>query len=721
MSKDKDEQNKDETFTLEEILAEFGRGDGGKAEPEDRRDTRDTIRLPVLPRTGDEPPFTGRKKYNVVVFPGPAADLPPDAVREDPEDVEEEEKVLDFPRETGPASDNPIAEGLNRLLKKADEYAGHMFEEEGTEHDEEVRRAERYIPGVDVEEDDEEDAPPRRERKRRPPPPPAPDLPPAQLFRRYGKGLKLLRLRTVLVFLLAVPLIYLSVAEAAGLPLPGPLSASRDIQLCGMAGLLGAAMLLSIDVLLRGLFQLLRLRMGMDTLLAFSCTAALADTLTLLRVEGGPERLPYCAAAVLALGFTMAGVWHKRRGQRAACRTAASASEPYLVTLDEGKWDGRDTYAKWSGAPIGFGRQIQSEDGAQRIFYVACPMLFTACVLFSVLASVGRERPWDILWCLSATLAASSSFSGALCYGMPWDALSRRLAGVGAALAGWEGVAGSARGSGLLLHDGDLFPPGTVSLNGIKVFGDFPVEKVVAVTATLIRDSGSGLNKLFHDLLRSQGALYRRAARFEFHEGGGVSAEIRGDLVLVGSASFMHLMEVTLPQGLNVKNAVFCAIDGELAGVFALNYTLNSAVEPALNALIRNRIGPVLATRDFNLIPAMLRQRFKLPVEKMDFPAVERRVELSDETQDHALTLFAVLCREGLGPYADAVVGGRRLRLAVRISALLACAGAFAGVLLAFYLTFVGSYVSLSPANLLVFLLMWSVPTPLIAGWVNRY
>ena len=47
------------------------------------------------------------------------------------------------------ASDNPIAEGLNRLMQKADDYAGHMFEEEGAEQDEAVRRAERYIPGTD--------------------------------------------------------------------------------------------------------------------------------------------------------------------------------------------------------------------------------------------------------------------------------------------------------------------------------------------------------------------------------------------------------------------------------------------------------------------------------------------------------------------------------------------------------------------------------------------
>lgn len=102
---------------------------------------------------------------------------------------------------------------------------------------------------------------------------------------------------------------------------------------------------------------------------------------------------------------------------------------------------------------------------------------------------------------------------------MPWNSLCRRLSGVGAAIAGWDGVAGG-NGAGILLTDTDLFPPGSVALNGIKIFGNFSVEKVVAVTATLIRDSGSGLDKIFHDLLRSQGAIYRRCSAFERCEGG---------------------------------------------------------------------------------------------------------------------------------------------------------------------------------------------------------
>ena len=259
-----------------------------------------------------------------------------------------------------------------------------------------------------------------------------------------------------------------------------------------------------------------------------------------------------------------------------------------------------------------------------------------------------------------------------------------------------------------------------MALNGIKVFGDFPVDKVVANTASLIKESGCGLDKIFHDLLRSQGCVYRRVSQFYSYEGG-LSALVRDQQVLVGSSAFMHLMEIPLPPGLNVKNAVFCAIDGELAGIFALSYTLHGTLEPSLNSLIRNRITPVMATRDFNLIPAMLRQRFKLPVDKMEFPPAERRIELSDEDQEHSDILTAVLCREGVAPYSEAVVGAVRLRRAVRVAAVLASLGAVAGLVLAFYLTFVCSYASLSAGNLLVFLIMWLVPTPLISGMVNKY
>jgi hypothetical protein len=158
-----------------------------------------------------------------------------------------------------------------------------------------------------------------------------------------------------------------------------------------------------------------------------------------------------------------------------------------------------------------------------------------------------------------------------------------------------------------------------------------------------------------------------------------------------------------------------------LAGIFALNYSLPDTVFPSMEELIEAKIVPVLATRDFNLIPAMLHQRFKLAADKMDFPPVERRRELSDPNQTHGDTLVALLCREGLYPFAEAVTAAKRLRTAAKLGAVVCCAGSALGLVLCTYLTSVSAYHSLSPLSLLVYLLTWFAPVWFLSGWVHRF
>ena len=712
-------------FTLDEILSEYGvapqppkQAPEGEAEQPEEEQAADSPDLPW-----PEAPRRPHRRDNVVAFPGGQSheeepeeeveepgDGQPDPQEEEGEDVQPEDKVIDFPEE-----ESPLTSLLKDLKDKADDYADRMFEESEQMDQEEIRRLEELIPGTDQEEDDIRYV--RRPRKQEPPPP---DLPAQELARTYGKGLKGLRLRTLLVMLLAALSLAVLLVPALNLTWNPPLD-DDQLQVLISAGLLAAGMLLGIDILVQALIRTVKLKFGMDTLTLLACCFTLVDAALLALSQDREGQLPYCAVALTALALMMHGEYHKRCALRLSCRTAAMAAEPYLVTLDEGKWNGKDTYTKWSGVPTGFGSQIQMDDGAQRIYKVVCPVLALACVLFSMLASIGMGKNEHLMWCLSATFTAASALGGTLTYGRPFHKIARRLSQSGAALAGWPGMADSRRGDRVLITDWDLFPPGYVELNGIKVFGDFPVERVVAYTATLIRDSGSGLEKLFHDLLRSQGAIFRKAERLTCYEGGGLSALIRGNQVLVGSAAFMNLMEVELPQGLNVKNAVFCAIDGELAGIFALSYSLPDTVFPALTALLHEKVAPVLATRDFNVIPAMLQQRFKLAADRMDFPPIQRRRELSDPDQEHATTLTAVLCREGLAPFAESVVGARRLRRATRVGAVVSCIGSALGVLLSYYLTSVDAYASISALNLVIYLIMWLLPVWFLTDWAPRY
>ena len=87
--------------------------------------------------------------------------------REPPQAEVGEGKVLEFP---AAEPESPLAAGIEKLNKMADDFAGHMYEEEGAEMDPQVRRVERLVPGVDREEPPPPRRDPRAPAEERPPP-----------------------------------------------------------------------------------------------------------------------------------------------------------------------------------------------------------------------------------------------------------------------------------------------------------------------------------------------------------------------------------------------------------------------------------------------------------------------------------------------------------------------------------------------------------------------
>lgn len=650
-------------------------------------------------------------RTKVIEFPQNEEELPADPV---PRPARKAAPVDEIVPET-PA--RGLAARLATWRRKAEHYADHMYDR--AEPDEEALLAEKYIPGVDQEETS--GAEPVRRRIRRPAKVP-PDTPAAELASRAGRGLKGRGRRLGFALFLSLLTIILSLDLSAGLPFPLPLALPEDpfrLQCLILAGLLLAVGALCWDILWLGLKNLALLRPGAETLTMFAWGFTLADALTAGVLEDRLHCLPCAAVTALGLTFHLWGYQARRKGDRMTAKAAALARSPYVVTLDENKWSGRPAYTKWSGSPVGFGSQMQLPDAGARVYRIAGPLLLLACFLCAAMASVGQDAPGRFLWAASALFTAASPWSALLAYGLPYKKLAARLNRVGAALAGWTGAARS-RAGGILMTDGDLFPPGSVKVSQIKVFGGVATEKAVAYTATLLRVLNCGLTRPFHDLLRTQGAFYREVSGVRPHEGG-MSGIIRNQEVLVGTASFMHLMKVPMPQGLNVKNAVFCSISGQLAGMFLLEYRMSTEVNPSLSALMHADVSPILATRDFNLIPALLEQKFRLPVDRLEFPPVERRLELSRPDQEHDEIPIALLCREGLTAFSDAVVGARRLRSAARLSLLFTVLSAVVGVALTFYLTAVGAYTTLTPMVFLVFMALWLVPELFIANWVNQF
>ena len=708
MSDQKDQKGRPE-YTVDEILAEYGSRGGtasGTKKPEKPGKVVEfpTEKLPPLPPEKDAAPPAGRPVKRPVPKPGtdkPMAEIVPENVG------------------------RALGAHIHTLLRRADNFADHMYDH--AEPDEAARRAEKYIPGVDKEVvPEDEDAPPRRPRLRvvRPRELP-PDTPPSRLAALYGKGLKGQRRRVRLALLLGL------IAVGCSLELPflswkalGPAVEAVGLTVYQLRSLVLSALLLltglvCYEIPAAGAKQLAALRPRAESILLLAWAFTLLDGVTAGRLDPRYGCLPYSAVTALGLAFALRGAHARRRGDRLSAKTAAQVRTPYVVARDETLWSNKPTFTKTSGSSVGFGSQLQMEDGGQRAYRFAAPLLLLGGLLCALLASVGQNAPGRFLWAASACFTASASWTALLAFGLPYGQLAARLQQVGAALAGWVGAARCGKG-GVIVSDGDLFPTGSVTVAQVKVFGSAATEKVVGYTASMTRAMACGLTRTFHDLLRTQGAMYREVSGLEWHEGG-ASGLIRGKEVLVGTAAYMHLMEVPLPAGHNIKNAVFCAIGGQLSGMFLLQYAMDGGVNPSLSALMAAGLSPVLATRDPNLIPALLEQKFKLPVDKMEFPPVGRRLELSQPEPQGDGALVALLGREGLGAYCDALVGGRRLRQATRLGLAFALTGAALGLCLTFYLTSIAAFGSLTVGSFLIFMAAWLVPEALIANWVNQF
>lgn len=444
--------------------------------------------------------------------------------------------------------------------------------------------------------------------------------------------------------------------------------------------------------------------------------AVLADLLCCAcgAVTGSTLSTPYAAAGALLILCCQLGLYLTAETRRAAFHLAElNGVPPYVVSvLPAGT-------CKQRGVLEGFYRMTMRPDPARQWQNYVLPLLLsTAVVLSGVVCFTARpmaEFPWVLASLTGAGVQLSLPLTGAL----PLYYLSRRLERSGAAAAGYAGARAVARSGRILLTDDDLFPAGTVTLNGYKVYGE-ERGRAVAYAASVAKAAGSSLAPLLDRQLTAEGGYPMRVDELHFCEEGGVEAALRGETVLLGSAYFMKKRHIALPRDLRLQTGLFLAVDGVLTAVFAVKYQPSRNAEWALRALRRSRITPVLAVRSSNVTPSLIKRKFGVDA-KAVYPDVSTRLALAQLASQQGEAPNVIVCREGLLPLAESVVGSRRMVRAVRTATVLSYLGALCGVLLAYYLTSVGNFAVLTPLAMVIFLLLWLLPTLLIAGLVRHF
>lgn len=477
------------------------------------------------------------------------------------------------------------------------------------------------------------------------------------------------------------------------------------------------AALLASNCLLNGIVSLFKGRFTLDTLLVASFLVCMADGYFCLR----QVRVPFCAAFCLQACMSLWAESQRRSTEMGQMDTLRKATQLKQVAKAPGCYGDDPGFYVTAGEPEDFMDTYQQPSGGDRLVRIYALTVFLVTAAIAGFTGFTRGLS-DAMQVWSACILAAAPATIFICQSRPMAVLERRLHRLGAVLCGWQGIKACAGAAAVPLTDGDLFPAGSVKINGVKFYTNREPDQVIAYAAALIHCSGNCLSPLFEELLDQRSGHHYDVENFRSYEAGGMGGELDGESVLVGTLPFLKDMGVETPEGARVNQAVYLSIDGELCAVFALAFGKLKGVSAGLGTLCSYRgLTPVLSSDNFLLSEGFLRAKFNVNTRRMAFPSLQERQKVASWTPAPTQSIpCALLTQDSLAASAFSITGARAYHTASMLGAIVHIFGGILGVVIVAALALVAGGSLLTPANLLLFELIWAVPGLLITEWTRN-
>ena len=476
--------------------------------------------------------------------------------------------------------------------------------------------------------------------------------------------------------------------------------------------------------LIEGVADMKHKRFSLNSLLVFSFVLCCVDGILCLR----QMRVPCCAAFSLQVTMSLWSAYQKRNTRMGQLDTMRKANHLDGLTVVDEYHQGTAGILRKEAQVEDFMDHYEDTNRYQKTHSVYAVIALIAAVLTGVAAGVlAGLRNGEMADAISfgiqvaaVTTLAALPASMFICLSRPMAVLEKRLHGLGAVLCGWRGVEDLSKNAVFPLSHEDLTPTGSVKLNGVKFYGDRESDEIVAYCAALCSAAGGALKPLFEHLLESRNGIRFEVADFRAYENGGVGGEVNAEPVLVGSLAFLKEMEVEVPEGIKVPNCVGVSVSGEFCGLFAIAYEKNRNAAAGLATLTGYRkLRAILTTGDFMLTEQFLKDKFSVNTKRVIIPDPETKAALQAVKPEEDAPVAAISTGEGIAPFAYCVTGAKAMKRACRAGTVVHMIGGILGIAMMVALAVLGAREYLTPANMLLYQLVWLVPGFLITNWTR--
>ncbi len=396
-------------------------------------------------------------------------------------------------------------------------------------------------------------------------------------------------------------------------------------------------LLVSIGVCYRtvanGLKALFAFNANSDSAAAVAAVAVAVQTLTAIffRDELAEGKLHLYAVLLSAILFVnAAGKLTMIRRIHSNFRFVTSKEQKYCVrTFDDYNTALKMTKDRVAEKPLiayqckaGFLKRFlelsYNPDPSEAASQLLAPIgLIASLVVCIVCLLITRSVP-TALSALAAASCACVAVGNMLSVNLPVSRLCKTARRAGAMVVGYEAVEQLGNVNAVLVDADEVFPRGTVVLNGIKTFGNRAgAEKAIMAASALMKEVGGPLSGVFDQVISENEDALPEVESVSYEDEGGIVGRVDGQKIYIGTRALLinHRIEVPAREeetqyASGNKVVVYIAVDVAVSAMLVLTYSADRRRKNEFQRLEDSGVSVLIRTTDPNVTSQMVSRLF---------------------------------------------------------------------------------------------------------------
>lgn len=321
------------------------------------------------------------------------------------------------------------------------------------------------------------------------------------------------------------------------------------------------------------------------------------------------------------------------------------------------------------------------------------------------------------------TFAVMSAVSVPICtllaVNLPMRKLCKKLNAKGAMIAGYPSVKQFCDSNAVMIDANDLYPKGSVKLDGIKTFANHRIDESVLAAAAILREANSPMAAVFNSsLLNKDGKQALPQVESVLYEDSmGLVGWVNGERILVGNRTLMHKYNIETPSQdyeekylIEGRQISYLAQAGELISMFVTTYTPEKEVISALQKGEADGLCFLVHTADCNITAQRIAEDFGIFYRSVKvLPTGLGNVCKEAQSQSEEKSRAYMGTRGKISSMIRGVAGCVRIKRNISLAIIIQLIALVLGILLVATLCLYATSEVVGTAELLVYALFWSL------------